>query len=194
MLSDVLNKNGSDKCQSHSYRYIYDGVLDNFNKEAELDILEAGVEQGGSLCAWKEYFPNAKVTGVDIVDLRLPEFIRDDVEFVLSDIKTYTPDRKFDIIIEDGNHSNFDALWAGEHLSKYLKYKGLLIIEDVQEAFMVPFLLWGKLRGGYVVNAIDMRRITNGHDNFAIIIHKWKNWGEEDTVSYTVEREQYKPI
>lgn len=180
MLSDILNKNGSDKCQYHSYNYIYDGFLKDYDPQGEWDILEVGVEQGGSLCAWKEHFPNARVTGVDIIDTRLPQFISDDVEFILSDIVSYKPDRKFDIIIEDGNHSNFDALWASVELSKHIKLNGTLIVEDVQEGFMIPFLLWGQLKGGYVVSAIDMRRITNTHDNFAIIIHKWKDWEEED--------------
>ena len=170
MISEILNRNGSDKCTKHTYNYLYDRLFGDFDKEAPLDILESGVASGGSLCAWKEYFPNAKVIGVDVVDIRTPEFKRDDVEFVFSDIKKYEPDRKFDLIIEDGNHSNYDALWAAINLSKHLKSLGTLIIEDVQESYMVPFLLWGLLNGNYIVETIDMRRILNTHDNFLIKI------------------------
>lgn len=171
-ISYYLSKNKSDKCWTHTYQYVYDELFYHYNQNSELDILESGVEKGGSLCAWKEYFPNAHVTGVDIVDSRLPEFKRDDVEFVISDIKTYVPIKKFDLIIEDGNHSNEDCLWSAINLSKHLKDFGILIIEDVQEGFMAPFLLWGKLCGDYALTVYDMRRLTNSHDNFVIKIQK----------------------
>ena len=170
MISELLNKNGSDKCNKHTYQYVYNRLFGAFPKEYEIELLESGVEYGGSLSAWKEYFPNGRITGVDIKDVRKPEYERDDVEFVLSDIKDYKPDRKFDIIIEDGNHSNNDALWAAVNLSKHLKEWGTLIIEDVQEGFVVPFILWGQLSGDYIVEAIDMRRVTQTHDNFLVLI------------------------
>jgi len=169
-ISAILNRNGSDKCWSHSYQYFYDNLFDENDREKKLDILESGVEYGPSLAAWKEFYPNARVTGVDIIDLRKPEFKTDNVEFVLSDIKEYKPNRKFDIIIEDGNHSNHDAIWAAVNLSRWLKLGGVLIIEDVQEGYMVPFILWGKLNGNYIVETLDMRRLTNAHDNFLIVI------------------------
>lgn len=169
-ISYFLNKNGSDKCQTHTYQYLYDSLFGQFNSQAELDILESGIEKGGSLCAWKEYLPNARVTGVDVVDVRLPEYKRSDIEFVISDIKEYKPDRKFDLIIEDGNHSNEDLIWCAINLSKHLKLGGVLVLEDVQEGFMVPFILWGKLLGDYAVTIYDMRRLTNRHDNFLIKI------------------------
>ena len=169
---DYLKKHGSDKNTHHTYDYWYNSVFASFPREAKLDILESGIKFGGSLVAWKEYFPNANVTGIDIEDVRLEENKRDDIEFILGDIKDYKPDRRFDLIIEDGNHSNFDALWAATHLVEYLKTDGILIVEDIQEAYMVPFLMWGKLNGDYVVTTVDMRRLTNSHDNFLIQIHK----------------------
>ena len=167
MISSILNKNGSDKCKTHTYQYLYDILFSQYDRNSQLDILESGVEYGGSLAAWKEYFPNAKVTGVDIVDVRN---IISDTEFILADIKQYQPDRKFDIIIEDGNHSNNDAIWAAVNLSKWLKPNGILVIEDIQEGYMVPFILWGQLSGSYIVETIDLRRITNTHDNFLLVI------------------------
>lgn len=172
-ISWYLTKNGSDKCTSHSYQYLYDSLLTRWDRNSFVDILESGVEYGGSLSAWKEYFPNARVTGVDIVDARKEELKRDDVEFVLSDIKEYTPNRKFDLIIEDGNHSNFDCLWAATNLPKYLKDNGVLVIEDVQEGYAVPFLLWGNLGGKYAVSTIDLRRQVDKHDDFMIVITPW---------------------
>ncbi len=171
-ISFYLTNNHSDKCYTHTYQYVYDDLFSRYPQDYEIDLLESGIERGGSLSAWKEYFPNGHITGIDIVDSRSDKFKRDDVEFIVGDIKTYIPNRKFDIIIEDGDHSNHDALWAAINLSKHLKDYGSLIIEDVQEGFMVPFLLWGKLLNDYVVTVYDMRRITNTHDNFMIKIQK----------------------
>lgn len=171
-ISSILNKNRSDKCYTHTYQIIYDSLFAGYDRDESLDILESGVEYGGSLAAWKEYFPNARVTGVDVKDVRKEQFKNNGTEFILKDIKEYIPDRKFDIIIEDGNHSNFDAVWSAVNLCKHLKDTGSLIIEDVQEGFAVPFLLWGQLSGAYIVQAIDMRRLTNTHDNFIVVISK----------------------
>jgi len=169
-ISAILNNNGSDKCYSHTYHLLYDDLIAGRGRDDVLDILESGVEHGGSLSAWKEYFPNARVTGVDIVDTRFPKFVRDDVEFIISDIKNYKPDRKFDLIVEDGDHSNHDALWSAVNLSTHLKPSGVLVIEDIQEGFIIPTILWGKLNGHYLVYAIDMRRLTLTHDNFLLVI------------------------
>ncbi len=171
-ISWFLNKNKSDKCYSHSYQIIYDPFFKSFDREDKLDILEVGIEKGGSLLAWKEYFPNANIIGVDIADTRT--FKSDDVTFVLSDIKDYKLDREFDIIIDDGSHSNADGMWSIENLSKCLKVGGVLIIEDVQEGFMLPFLAWGRLNGCYVLHAIDMRRVTQTNDNFLITIQRYE--------------------
>lgn len=171
-ISYYLIKNKSDKCSTHTYQYVYDDLLSHYDRYAPIDILESGIERGGSLSAWKEYFPNARVTGVDIVDSRLEEFKRGDVDFVIGDIKTYEPNRKFDLIIEDGNHSNLDLMWCATNLVKHLKDFGVLCIEDVQEGFTAPFLLWGQLSGDYAVTVYDMRRLTNSHDNFIIKIQK----------------------
>lgn len=171
-ISKIFQRCGSDKHHKHTYSYFYDSQFASYDKQDSLDILEVGVWRGGSLVALREYFPNANITGVDIVDQRLEENKRDDIEFVISDIKEYRPGKEFDIIIEDGSHSNEDALWAGTNLAQWLKPDGILIIEDVQEGYVVPMVLWGKLLGDYVVTSIDLRRVTDSHDNFLVVIHK----------------------
>ena len=172
-ISNFLNENKSDKCHyGHNYQFVYNDLFSKYHRDGAIDILESGIAQGGSLCAWKEYFPNAHVTGVDIVDTRLPQFIRDNVEFIVADIKDYVPDRAFDIIIEDGNHSNHDALWSALNLSKHLKSGGTLVIEDVQESYILPFVLWGRLNGKFIVSTTDLRRLNSRHDDFLVVIKK----------------------
>ena len=37
-------------------------------KTEPLRVLEIGIERGGSLLMWRDYFPNAQVFGIDITD------------------------------------------------------------------------------------------------------------------------------
>lgn len=96
-------------------------------------LFEIGVQGGGSLWLWREYFPRAEVIGLDCrpYKLKVPErskvfegYQQDGV--VLRDIiQTRGP---FDVIVDDGGHIfnqqkiSFEVL--GEHASIY-------IIEDV---------------------------------------------------------------
>ena len=169
-ISEFLNKYGSDKCAKHAYGIVYDDFFSKYDRNTELNILEIGVEHGGSLLAWKDYFPNARVTGVDIKDVR--QYKRDDVEFMLSDVKNYKPDRQFDIIIDDGSHYDKDVLWAATNLSLSLKPGGIMIIEDVQKEYEITRKIAKNLDGKFIVSVMDLRKVQGWYDDFLIFI--WK--------------------
>lgn len=170
-LSELFTKYGSDKCTTHSYGLIYDQYFPTFGNHP-LDILEVGVQYGGSLMAWKDFFPLAKVTGVDLEDVR--KWKRPDVEMVISDILDYKPDREFDIIIEDGGHQPESQAWAGFTLVKYLKPNGILIIEDIHTDYLLGILdkINKELEEKCIVNVIDLRRIKNVKTDCLIVIVK----------------------
>ena len=130
------------------------------------------MQYGGSLMAWKDFFPLAKVTGVDLEDVR--KWKRPDIEMIISDILKYIPDRNFDIIVEDGSHQPEAQAWAGINLVKYLKPNGVLIIEDIHTDYLLGILdrINKELKGKYVVNVIDLRRIKNNISDCLIVIVK----------------------
>lgn len=170
-VSELLTKYGSDKCKEHSYELIYDGIFRAIG-DHPIDFLEIGVQYGGSLMAWKDYFPKAKITGVDIKDQR--KWRRPDVEMVVSDVYKYTPDREFDVIIEDGSHNVHDQIYVALNFPKYLKKYGTLFIEDVKRDFAPNIIdaLNKGLKGEYIVNMIDLTRIKNKIDDCIISIQK----------------------
>jgi len=111
----------------HTYGESYDEIFENFDRLSEINILEIGTQKGGSLLAWKEYFINGNIYGVDIVDAVLDEYRRDDISYITSDIKNEIVKEKlkdimFDIIIDDGSHYLSDVLFVvSNYLSKLNK-------------------------------------------------------------------------
>ena len=99
-------------------------------------ILEVGVAKGGSLRAMRDYFPNAKLVGIDIEnhlegDLSRITFVQgsqNDVEFMTSVANEHGP---FDFIIEDGSHLFDDQLITTQCMLPALKVGGIYFVEDV---------------------------------------------------------------
>jgi len=167
-ISDILLRYDTDKVSHHNYGDAYNDIFSKFNRENKLDILEIGTQKGGSLCAWKDYFPNSNVTGVDIVDVVKPEYRRSGINFVFSDIKDWVNDDMYDIIIDDGSHFLSDVEYVAEKFSKQLKPNGVMIIEDVQDP---KAWVWNISRviGNCKLSAKDLR---GNYDDFLIIITK----------------------
>lgn len=125
-------------------------------RDAKLDILEIGTNKGSSLRMWAEYFPNARIYGLDITrQYELPGMLDHDriktalvdqgdlgslkdvlhVKFgkchPMVDIATPTEERQFDIIIDDASHDQHDQQVSWGYLWVYLKSGGLYVIEDI---------------------------------------------------------------
>lgn len=140
--SDFLNKGyaegGTDKNSYHSYiKNFYEKEFEPY-KESKIDLLEIGIETGGSLKLWKEYFLNSKsIVGVDISDEKIdPKYKNiDGVSVNIGDAYDKTFSNKFDkydIIIDDGPHTLESQIKSIEFYLPKLKQNGLFIIEDIQ--------------------------------------------------------------
>jgi trans-aconitate methyltransferase len=157
-ISEILSQYETDKVKDHHYGDAYDSLLGRFDRNASLNILEIGTQKGGSLCAWQDYFPNAKVTGVDIVDVVKPEYRRDSINYVFMDIKDWKTDEMFDIIIDDGSHFAQDVSFVIKNYQNKLKDGGILIVEDIQDT-----RLWG---------GFQLERCGDNYDDVLLIIEK----------------------
>lgn len=134
---------GTDKSSmGHYYTRWYSHYFEPLRNK-KLKILEIGVDKGLSLKSWKEYFPNAEIVGIDILNLKKFEESRvyveqgdqRDTKFLTSINKKYGP---FDIIIDDGSHHNFDMRISFECLFPLLKEDGFYVVEDLHACY------WGK--------------------------------------------------
>ena len=174
MISTILKKYDTDKDKGHHYGAAYDKILSPFKREEKLNIIEIGTDKGESLLAWKEYFPNAKITGIDIVDKVSNKNKK--INYIISDIKDYKPSENFDIVIDDGSHWLRDVIETVNKFAYKLNKNGILVIEDVQDyrvwipvvaTLLAPFLPYNK---GYNFEIIccDLRSINNQYDDFLI--------------------------
>jgi hypothetical protein len=155
-LTALANSAGTDKGTvtglGHGYSLVYDLLFAGRRLEP-LNICEIGLCIGGpevttgsidrsvtdapSMRMWHEYFPNAKLYGVDISDFS--ELQTERFKFVRADCGDAAQLQKvvdlgvaFDVVIDDGSHAPFHQQRAFLSLFPAVKPGGLFIIEDIQ--------------------------------------------------------------
>ncbi len=179
-ISKILNKYDSDKNRGvtrrsygHSYGAFYDNLFSKFDRGNPINILELGVEKGGSLLAWKEYFPHANVYGVDIQDIRPQKYISNTVTFYKMDLRDAVEkfkDMKFDIIIDDSDHAWETLCFVVPNYFKLLKPVGAMVLEDI----MIPNKYIEEIKKVMPANTKmtthDFRKLRNRHDDFIIAL------------------------
>jgi len=122
----------------HNYTEVYGDLLRHY-KDREINFLEIGVRQGGSLCMWADYLPKAHVHGVDINLSTLEINLKDKPNIKTYQFDAYKPENvekhfkgmKFDVILDDGSHTVPDQKKMLNIWSKYMADDGVIIIEDI---------------------------------------------------------------
>ena len=130
-FKEIFSKYDTDKTDNFSEAY--NQLFTPIRNDIQL-IFEIGVNRGGSIRAWKEFFPNAKIVGMDIEpntyfeDDRISIEIGDasDKFFALNMIKKYGYP---DILIDDGSHFSSDIKKSLEIFFPYVKK--CYVIEDI---------------------------------------------------------------
>ena len=94
--------------------------------------MEIGIANGCSLKAWSYYYPNSKITGIDInSNCALLCEDNDKINIIISDVLEYDFDEKYDVIIDDGSHIPRDMIASFNKLWNNVKSGGYYIIEDM---------------------------------------------------------------
>ncbi|MDC3157399.1 hypothetical protein OA669_02520 [Candidatus Pelagibacter bacterium] len=148
-LDRLFHHYGSDKAdifkktanKGHGYSNFYKQKIEKL-KNQKINILEIGSYAGASAAALVKYLPESNIFCFDI---NISNFIYKskkihvfglDINNKNKTIKTLNKItdqyeiKEFDIIIDDGSHNLRDILTALKFFFKYLKNKGLYIIED----------------------------------------------------------------
>lgn len=148
-LDEIASKYNTDKGSLfHNYTEKYERYFSPLRNE-KIRILEIGIQNGYSLKTWKEYFPNAEIFGIDIVDCshmnedRVKTLLgsQTDVNFLKMVNEKYGP---FDIIIDDGSHYSTDMTISFDVLFPLLKLDGLYVVEDLHCIYWPQFRDGGK--------------------------------------------------
>ena len=131
------------------YFPVYDRHLARYRDQGPV-VVEFGIQHGGSLCMWRDYFgPGCRVIGVDN-DPRCAGIAEPGVTVVIGDQE----DRAFladlaarvgpvDVVIDDGGHSMVQQLVTFSQMWPALADGGTFITEDVHTSY------WPVCGGGY---------------------------------------------
>ena len=63
-LEEIADNSRTDKNTTHSYLSLYQNLLIS-KKETAKNVLEVGIQTGGSIKLWSDFFTNANVYGLD---------------------------------------------------------------------------------------------------------------------------------
>jgi hypothetical protein len=144
-FKEIFEKHDTDK--AINYSEAYESIITPIRNDINL-VFEIGVNRGGSIRGFKEYFQNAMIVGIDIDPSCFFEDNRTKVEIgnATEDVFIYGLLNKYghpDIVIDDGSHFSSDIRKAYCLLYPYTeKY---YIIEDYGTQFP-------QFRDGFYIN------------------------------------------
>lgn len=152
-IRDVFDKYDTDKAK---YTNFYDFWLPQIKPKV---LLEIGVQTGGSIFAFQDYFPDTEIYGIDFAPIYKAEnvFIGDQIDtvFLQSVIdRIGAPD----IIIDDGGHYSSQIITSFEFLFPKLNNGGFYIIEDLLTSYPLfdpRYVDHDPTAVGYLKNLID---------------------------------------
>jgi SAM-dependent methyltransferase len=128
----------------------YDHVFSSYRQKS-INLLEIGIQNGGSLEIWSKFFQNAKkIIGCDInPDCAKLQFEDSRIYVVVGDANALETrneilllDRCFDIIIDDGSHESGDIIRSFAAYFSVLAEDGVFVVEDLHCSY------WGEYEGG----------------------------------------------
>ena len=175
-----LEKKGKASDKWESYLSYYEKIFSPLRKN-NLSLLEIGIQNGGSLETYSEYFKNAKtIIGCDKKQkCSLLKYSDPKINLVIGDINTNETYQKIlnisdslDIIIDDGSHISSDIIISFLKYFPLLRKGGIYIIEDTHT-------LYTKQYGGGLFN-------QNSAINFfklLIEVLNYEFWHNDITIS-----------
>jgi hypothetical protein len=142
-LTEIVDNTMTDKNTRHSYLELYQKLLFK-KKDTAKNVLEIGINKGGSIKLWDDFFTNATVYGLDIKNIdKVSKHIQNKEKIILyTSTDAYNTDFfthhflnkniKFDFMLDDGPHTLESMKQFIKLYSQVMTDDGILIIEDVQ--------------------------------------------------------------
>jgi len=162
------------------YLETYHNILSVQQKTLK-NLLEIGVQNGGSLEIWSKYFPNAEnIVGCDInPDCARLEYENKSIKIVIGNSSTTEIKNKisevspsYDLIIDDGSHNSSDIIKSFLLYFPMLEKDGVYIVEDLHCSY------WQEWEGGLYDPYSSMAFLKKLAD-----ITNFEHWGIERSAS-----------
>jgi cephalosporin hydroxylase len=184
-LEQIVDNSRTDKNTVHSYLPLYQKLLIN-KKETAKNVLEIGILYGGSIKLWSDFFTNANVYGLDIININsVWEGIKNKEKIILHTstdaynnhffINNFLNKHiKFDFMLDDGPHTLESMKQFIKLYSQIMTDDGILIIEDVQSIEWIDILkneVPEHLK--QFIKIYDLRQNKNRYDDIVFTIDKF---------------------
>jgi hypothetical protein len=183
-LEEIVDNSRTDKNTIHSYLPLYQNLLIN-KKETAKNVLEIGIYKGGSIKLWNDFFTNANVYGLDIMNSDYVwEGIKNNKKIILhTSIDAYNNDFfinnflnkniRCDFMLDDGPHSLESMVQFIKLYSQIMTDDGILIIEDVQSWDWIDILKYVVPENlKQFIKIYDLRSNKDRYDDIVFTIDK----------------------
>lgn len=184
-LQELANHKRTDKnCEGgHNYFDVYEALFGPL-RSTKNTVLEIGIDKGGSIKLWFDFFEQADIVGIDVIS---PNSGLDDI-INLKRVRTFFETDAYsldffeskllnkvqcDVLIDDGPHTLASMMQFIVMYSKLLSPNGVLIVEDVQNIEWIDALrsvVPDHLRDFIAV--YDLRHVANRSDDILFVINK----------------------
>jgi hypothetical protein len=183
-LEEIVDNSRTDKNECHSYLPLYQTLLES-KKNTAKNVLEVGICKGGSIKLWSDFFTNATVYGMDIIDDNsVWDGIKNNEKIILyTSTDAYDNDFftthflnkniKFDFMLDDGPHTIESMKQFIRMYLQLMTDDGILIIEDVQSWDWID-LLTAEVPDNLkpFVKSYDLRANKHRYDDIVFTIDK----------------------
>jgi cephalosporin hydroxylase len=183
-LEEIVDNSKTDKNTTHSYLPLYQKLLIS-KKETAKNVLEVGICHGGSIQLWNDFFTNATIYGLDIMNIEnVWENIKNKEQIILHTSKdAYNEDFfianflykniKCDFMLDDGPHTLESMKQFIKLYSQIMTDDGILIIEDVQSWDWIDILKNETPEHlKQFINVYDLRPNKGRYDDIVFTIDK----------------------
>ena len=153
-LAALARIHGTDKGYeigaAHGYVAPYHRELSRIRRRVRT-VIEIGIGEyadpyrgGASLRMWKDFFPRARIVGIDIHDksrqaerrIRIFQGDQTDVAFLRGVIDEVGPP---DLVVDDGSHVSAHVIATFRALFPSVREGGLYVVEDLQTAYWAEY-------------------------------------------------------
>ena len=147
LLNYFVNNSGRVIHKWLHYFEIYHRYLDRFRACDTVDLLEIGIQNGGSATMWRDYFGASRLryVGVDS-DPRCANLRAEGFEIHIGDQASRdfwqgikARHSRFDVILDDGGHTMDQQIVTFRELFPLLKDGGVYLCEDTHTSYLEEF-------------------------------------------------------
>jgi beta-1,4-mannosyl-glycoprotein beta-1,4-N-acetylglucosaminyltransferase len=201
LLIDLVDNSRTDKNTRHAYLNLYEKILSRL-KETSGNVLEIGIGEGNEVCnggsikLWHDYFKNATIYALDIVNIDTYKYgwdskwwnknlLNNDKIILYTSTDAYdinninrlfiNNSKQFDFIIDDGPHTLESMKIFIKNYINLLTDTGILIIEDIPDINWLPILSdCVPIDLKKYIFTYDLRHIKNRFDDIVLCVNKNK--------------------